>query len=111
MSPAVTTVELFLIAMTVIFTVPFLIWRFGRTDYYAPLVVVQIISGIVLGPGVLGRLFPGAAVLFGYLQVGKGRLPVFNEAETSRRSRPPVLCPATERGESPERITAEIPRR
>ncbi len=52
------TTEIFLIAMIVIFTVPYLIWRVGRTDYYAPLVVVQIITGILLGPGVLGRAFP-----------------------------------------------------
>ncbi|WP_295005122.1 cation:proton antiporter [uncultured Dechloromonas sp.] len=52
------TTEIFLIAMTIIFTVPYLIWRLGRTDYYAPLVVVQIITGILLGPGILGKLFP-----------------------------------------------------
>ncbi len=52
------TSELFLVAMAIIFTVPWLIWRLGRTDYYAPLVVVQIITGILLGPGVLGRVFP-----------------------------------------------------
>ena len=52
------TTEIFLIAMTIIFTVPYLIWRVGRTDHYAPLVVVQIITGILLGPGILGRLFP-----------------------------------------------------
>ena len=50
--------EVFLLAMGIIFTVPFLIWRLGNTDYYAPLVVVQIITGIVLGPGVLGKLYP-----------------------------------------------------
>lgn len=50
--------ELFLVAMTIIFTVPWLIWRLGRTEYYAPLVVVQIITGILLGPGVLGRAYP-----------------------------------------------------
>ena len=55
---AMTTTEIFLIAMVIIFTVPFLIWRLGRTDYWAPLVVVQIIMGIVLGPGVLGKAFP-----------------------------------------------------
>ena len=43
------TTEIFLIAMTIIFSVPWLIWRLGRTDYYAPLVVVQIITGILLG--------------------------------------------------------------
>ena len=52
------TTEIFLIAMTIIFTVPYLIWRLGRTDYVAPLVVVQIITGILLGPGILGRIFP-----------------------------------------------------
>jgi Kef-type K+ transport system membrane component KefB len=55
---SITTTELFLIAMAIIFTVPYLIWRLGRTDYWAPLVVVQIIAGILLGPGVLGAAFP-----------------------------------------------------
>ena len=50
--------EIFLIAMSIIFTMPYLVWRLGRTDYYAPLVVVQIICGILLGPGVLGKAFP-----------------------------------------------------
>ncbi len=52
------TTEIFLIAMTIIFTVPYLIWRLGNTDYFAPLVVVQIITGILLGPGILGKAFP-----------------------------------------------------
>ena len=52
------TTEIFLIAMLIIFTVPYLIWRLGDTDYFAPLVVVQIITGILLGPGVLGKAFP-----------------------------------------------------
>lgn len=52
------TTETFLIAMTIIFGLPYLIWRLGRTDYVAPLVVVQILLGIVLGPGVLGAAFP-----------------------------------------------------
>lgn len=58
MTHAITTTELFLIAMTIIMAVPWLIWRLGRTDYWAPLVVVQIITGILLGPGVLGKWFP-----------------------------------------------------
>ena len=53
-----TTTEIYLIAMAIIFTVPYLIWRLGRTDYYAPLVVVQIITGVLLGPGILGKVFP-----------------------------------------------------
>ena len=56
--PTITTTELDLIAMVLIFAVPYLIWRVGRTEYYAPLVVVQIITGILLGPGVLGAAFP-----------------------------------------------------
>jgi len=58
MAHAMTVTEIFLIAMVIIFTIPYLIWRLGRTDYWAPLVVVQIIMGIVLGPGVLGAAFP-----------------------------------------------------
>lgn len=53
-----STVETFLIAMLIIFTAPYLIWRLGNTEYYAPLVVVQIIGGILLGPGILGAAFP-----------------------------------------------------
>ncbi len=53
-----STTEIFLIAMLIIFSVPYLIWRLGRTEYFAPLVVVQIICGILLGPGVLGAAFP-----------------------------------------------------
>ena len=52
------TTELFLIAMLLIFGVPYLVWRLARTDHWAPLVVVQIIGGILLGPGVLGAAFP-----------------------------------------------------
>jgi len=53
-----TTSEVFLVALLIIFAVPWAIWRFGRTDYFAPLVVVQIVTGILLGPGVLGAAFP-----------------------------------------------------
>ena len=58
MHTAMNTTEIFLIAMTIIFTAPYLIWRLGRTEYYAPLVVVQIITGILLGPGILGKIYP-----------------------------------------------------
>lgn len=50
--------ELFLIAMIVIFTIPYAIWRLFNIDYFAPLVVVQIVTGILLGPGALGAAFP-----------------------------------------------------
>ena len=58
MQASLSTTEVFLIAIGIIFTVPYLIWRVGNIDYYAPLVVVQIITGILLGPGILGRFFP-----------------------------------------------------
>ena len=58
MHTALSTTEVFLIAIGIIFTVPYLIWRVGNTDYYAPLVVVQIITGILLGPGILGKALP-----------------------------------------------------
>jgi Kef-type K+ transport system membrane component KefB len=54
----VNTTELFLVAMLIIFSLPWLVWRVGRTDHVAPLVVVQIVGGVLLGPGVLGALFP-----------------------------------------------------
>jgi Kef-type K+ transport system membrane component KefB len=44
--------------MLIVFTLPYLVWRVGHTDYWAPLVVVQIIAGILLGPGVLGAWLP-----------------------------------------------------
>ncbi len=53
-----STTGIFLLAMGIIYTVPYLIWRLGRTDYFAPLVVVQIIAGILLGPGILGKALP-----------------------------------------------------
>ena len=58
MHQAMNSTEVFLIAMLIIFTLPYLIWRLGRTEYFAPLVVVQIITGILLGPGILGAVFP-----------------------------------------------------
>lgn len=54
-----STAELFLLAMLIIFSVPWLIVRLLRIEYFAPLVVVQIVMGVVLGPGVLGHWFPG----------------------------------------------------
>ena len=58
MPHAITTTELFLVAMAIIFSVPYLLWRLGKTEYFAPLVVVQIVTGVLLGPGVLGHAFP-----------------------------------------------------
>ncbi|MEX2150081.1 MAG: cation:proton antiporter [Steroidobacteraceae bacterium] len=52
------TNEVFLLAILLVFAVPYLVWRLGRTEYFAPLVVVQIVTGIVLGPGIVGALYP-----------------------------------------------------
>lgn len=49
-----------LVAMVIILALPYLLWRLGKTEYWAPLVVVQILMGIALGPGVLGGAFPAA---------------------------------------------------
>ncbi len=58
MLTTMSVTEIFLIAMTLIFTIPYLIWRVGNTEYFAPLVVVQIVTGILLGPGIMGAVFP-----------------------------------------------------
>ncbi|WP_347304545.1 cation:proton antiporter [Croceibacterium sp. TMG7-5b_MA50] len=67
MNPA----EAFLLAMLVIYTLPWLVWRLARTEPWAPLVVVQIVGGILLGPGVLGVAWPGAyAAIFTPATIG-----------------------------------------
>ena len=50
--------EIFLVAILIIFAIPYLMWRIFNLDYFAPLVVVQIVAGILLGPGILGAIFP-----------------------------------------------------
>ncbi|MCU0958307.1 MAG: cation:proton antiporter [Hydrogenophaga sp.] len=52
------TTELFLVAMVLVFSLPWLVWRLLRTEAFAPLVVVQILAGILLGPGMLGQVAP-----------------------------------------------------
>jgi Kef-type K+ transport system membrane component KefB len=50
--------EVFLLSMAVIFSFPYLLWRFFKTDNYAPLAIIQIVSGIILGPALIGKAFP-----------------------------------------------------
>jgi hypothetical protein len=50
----------FLIAIAVVFTLPYLIWRLARSEALLPLVVVQIAVGVALGPELLGKAFPEA---------------------------------------------------
>lgn len=58
MEQSLTPAAALLLVMLLIFTVPYLVWRLARTDYLAPLVIVQIVVGILLGPTVVGSLFP-----------------------------------------------------
>ena len=55
-----TMTEKMLVAMIIILGLPYLLWRLGRTEHWAPLVVIQILTGIALGPGLLGSVFPNA---------------------------------------------------
>jgi Kef-type K+ transport system membrane component KefB len=54
--------ELFLAAMLVIFVVPYATWRLlggiAGLQQAVPLAIVQIVGGVVLGPGVLGAAAP-----------------------------------------------------
>jgi len=54
--------ELFLAAMLVIFVVPYAAWRLlggiAGLQQAVPLAIVQIVGGVVLGPGVLGAAAP-----------------------------------------------------
>ena len=52
------TIEAFLVALTLIFGLPYALWRLGGSDRFAPLVVIQILAGIALGPGLLGAWLP-----------------------------------------------------
>lgn len=49
---------LFFLQSLIIIGVPFVIWRFKPIQKIAPLVVIQVLLGIVLGPTILGKLSP-----------------------------------------------------
>ena len=53
-----SSVQSFLFALIIIFTVPYAVWRALRLEWCAPLAIVQIVGGVVLGPGVLGHFAP-----------------------------------------------------
>ncbi len=53
-----SSVLLFLIQTLVVVAAPYAIWRWGAVRAVAPLVVVQILLGIALGPSLLGRFAP-----------------------------------------------------
>jgi Kef-type K+ transport system membrane component KefB len=53
-----TPTETYLLIIFGIFTIPYLLWKICKTDRYAPLVVVQIVCGVIFGPGIFGYFFP-----------------------------------------------------
>ena len=53
-----TVTELYFMALAVIFFLPWFAWRMLKLDSWAPLAIVQIVSGVLLGPGLLGAAFP-----------------------------------------------------
>ena len=53
-----STSEVFLIAMMIIFTVPYLIWRVGRTEYFAPSSSCRSSPASCSGPECSARVFP-----------------------------------------------------
>lgn len=60
-----TVNESFIFVMLAVFTLPFLLWKVTGKRSYAPLVVIQILAGVLLGPGIAGQAFPDthAAIL------------------------------------------------
>ncbi|MCJ8191321.1 cation:proton antiporter [Sphingomicrobium aestuariivivum] len=48
----------FLLAMLAIYTLPWLLWRALGRRSWAPLVVVQIVGGVLAGPALLGAVVP-----------------------------------------------------
>ena len=52
------TSELFLLTLLLIFALPYLAWRAAGAPLALPLVVVQIVAGILLGPGMAGMVWP-----------------------------------------------------
>ena len=55
---AIPPTSLFLIQALLVLVVPALAWHAAGLRRLAPLAVVQILTGIVLGPSLLGRLLP-----------------------------------------------------
>jgi Kef-type K+ transport system membrane component KefB len=56
--PAIPPISLFLIQALLVLVVPALAWHAAGLRRLMPLAVVQILTGIVLGPSLLGRLLP-----------------------------------------------------
>ncbi|MEO5352834.1 MAG: cation:proton antiporter [Magnetococcus sp. XQGC-1] len=53
-----TTITLFFVQSLLVVCLPYLTWRLLKLRNWIPLVVLQILFGIMLGPAVLGRISP-----------------------------------------------------
>lgn len=58
MTVAMTPALLFLLQALLLIAGPFLLWRLAGARRIAPMVVIQILFGIALGPSLLGRVAP-----------------------------------------------------
>lgn len=58
MHAGATPVLVFLVQAILLIAVPFLLWRLIRMQRVAPMVVIQILFGVALGPSLLGRVAP-----------------------------------------------------
>lgn len=58
MHATASPVLLFLVQAILLIAVPFLLWRLTGVQRVAPMVVIQILFGVALGPSLLGRLAP-----------------------------------------------------
>ncbi|CAO3418019.1 cation:proton antiporter domain-containing protein [Azospirillum doebereinerae] len=58
MTPVLTPALLFLLQALLLIAGPFLLWRLAGARHIAPMVVIQILFGIALGPSLLGRAAP-----------------------------------------------------
>lgn len=56
--PAMTSIAIFFAQACLVVGTPLILWRAFRMGGIVPLVVMQIVGGIVLGPSVLGALWP-----------------------------------------------------
>jgi Kef-type K+ transport system membrane component KefB len=59
-----TPQEVFLLAASFLIAAPYLVWRFAGVRSVLPLVVVQMLVGLILGPSVLGHFAPDLHATF-----------------------------------------------
>jgi Kef-type K+ transport system membrane component KefB len=59
-----TPQEVFLLAAALVIALPYVVWRFAGVRHALPLVVVQMLMGLLLGPSVLGNFAPDWHAMF-----------------------------------------------